>query len=56
MDARIEMRFNRLSPRGHMAKVKKSIIVVVVLLKTRRGTSRMGSNVMLPVWRADPFG
>jgi hypothetical protein len=56
MDARFEMKFNRLSPRGHMADVEKSIIVVVVLLKTRRGTSRMGSDVIFPVRRADPSG
>jgi hypothetical protein len=44
------------SPSEHSVEVKKIIIVGVVLLKTRRGTSRMESDVILSIRRTYPFG
>ena len=44
-DARIKEELPRL-PKKTQAEVEQSDIVVVVLLKTRHGTSRMGSDVI----------
>jgi len=40
----------------HVVEAKKIIIVGVVLLKSRRGTSRMGTDVMLSIRRTYPSG
>ena len=47
-EARIEKELPRL-PKKTQAEVEQSGIVVVVLLKTRRGTSRMASDVIFPI-------
>ena len=44
------------SPSEHIVEVKKIIIAGVVLLKTRRRTSRMESDVILSIRRTYPFG
>ena len=40
----------------HVVEAKKIIIVGVVLLKSRRGTSRMGTDVILSIRRTYPSG
>ncbi len=55
VDVHIERNFNQLSGE-HVVEAKKIIIVDVVLLKSRRGTSRMESDVRLSIRRTYPFG
>jgi hypothetical protein len=45
-----------VSPKRHIGEVEKSGIMVVVLLKTRRGASRMGSDVIFSIRLAYPSG
>ncbi len=40
----------------HVVEAKKIIIVGVVLLKSRRGTSRMGTDVILSIRRTYSSG